>query len=291
MAWRSLAFVPGRKALLDKALRVSPSVFVADLEDSIAPANKLSARHDVREYVANLSRAPDATPWLVRVNALHSGLFEADLDAVLNDRVRGVSVGKVNSAVELRAIEAAIAVRERKLGMPAGALCLVPWLETARGVADAGAICSAATRVAGVAFGMDDYLADVGLSLDDADERDFATLHARRCVTLAAAAAGLPAFESPFVNFKDADGCTRYARRAKLLGFSGQFAIHPSQVATIEAAFAASPDELAKAQAIVDQYEAAEKQQLGSTSLGAMMIDRPVFLRAKRLLDTQRRPA
>ena len=286
---RCLAFVPGRKALLDKALRVTPSVFVADLEDSIAPANKQAARHDVAEYVHALPpRAPGAAPWLVRVNSLQSGLFEADLDAVLCDRVVGVSVGKVGSAAELRAIEEAVALRERRLGLSVK-LCVLPWLETARGVADAAAICHGATRVAGVAFGLDDFLADVGLSLDDADDRDFATLHARRCVTLAAAAAGLPAFESPFVNFKDSDGCARYARRAKLLGFSGQFSIHPSQVATIEAAFGASPDELAKAQAIVDQYEAAEKQQLGSTSLGAMMIDRPVYIRAKRLVDTHRR--
>jgi citrate lyase subunit beta/citryl-CoA lyase len=78
-----------------------------------------------------------------------------------------VSVGKVSTAAELRAIERAVAVREQALRLPANSVRVLPWLETARGVLEAGAICAAAERSAGVAFGMDDYLADVGLSLDE----------------------------------------------------------------------------------------------------------------------------
>jgi citrate lyase subunit beta/citryl-CoA lyase len=270
---------------------VTPSVFVADLEDSIAPANKLTARHDVSEFVRALPAQTSGAalvPWIVRVNALNSGLFEADLDAVMCDRIVGVSVGKVSTAAELRAIERAVAVREQALRLPANSIRVLPWLETARGVLEAGAICAAAERSAGVAFGMDDYLADVGLCIDESDERDKATEHARRCVSLAAAAFQLPAYESPFIRFQDDAGLRQYARRAKLLGFSGQFSIHPSQVSTIDSVFAASAAELQKAADIVKQYETAEQQQLGSTSLqagGAMMIDRPVYLRAKRLID------
>lgn len=292
----ALAFVPGRLALLSKAAdKCSPAAFVADLEDSIAPAHKHAARETVAEFLAGLVASAASVPWFVRVNALNSGLFDDDVAAVLNasrGSVAVLSVGKVSTPDEMREIERRIGVAESKANIAAGSIRLLPWLETARGVAEATAICGAAQRVAGVAFGMDDFLADVGLSLDDADERDFATLHARQRVTLAAHAFALPAFESPFVNFRDEDGLRAYARRAKLLGFVGQFAIHPSQVAAIESVFAPSAAEIARAQSIVDQYEAAEREQRGSTKSadGTMMIDRPVFLRAKRLLTQQKKP-
>jgi citrate lyase subunit beta/citryl-CoA lyase len=291
----ALAFVPGRASLLAKAAeKCTPTAFVADLEDSIAPGDKVAARDAVAEFLATsaVPRSPGAVPWFVRVNSLQSGLFRDDVAAVVRAElapVRVLSVGKVSTADELREIERLVADAESRAQLAAGSVRLLPWLETARGVAEAGAICGAARRVAGVAFGMDDFLADVGLSLDDAADRDLATLHARQCVSLAAAAFALPAFESPFVNFRDDAGLRAYARRAKLLGFVGQFAIHPAQVAAIEAVFAPSAAELARAHTIVEQYEAAERAQRGSTKTAdGMMIDRPVYLRAKRLLSQAR---
>lgn len=289
----ALAFVPGRAALLAKAVeKCAPNAFVADLEDSIAPADKLAARDSVASFLATSPAPRSGAPWFVRVNSLQSGLFVDDVAAVVRADlapVRVISVGKVNTADEMREIERLVGAAESRAKLPTGSVRLLPWLETARGVVEAAAICGAAQRVAGVAFGMDDFLADVGLSLDDAGERDFATLHARQSVTLAAAAFSLPAFESPFVNFRDDDGLRAYARRAKLLGFVGQFSIHPAQVASIEAVFAPTATELARAQSIVEQYEKAEREQRGSTKTAdGMMIDRPVYLRAKRLLTQAR---
>ena len=292
--FRSLAFVPGRAELLRKAARKSrPGAFVLDLEDSVAWPHKAAARAAVADFVRDLPRSPHASPaYWVRVNSTQSALFDADLEALLQrgearGRVLGLSVGKVESATHLAEIVARLEAAERRAGPGDGEpLLLLPWLESAAGVADAHAICALAHtgRLGGVAFGLDDYLADLALSLDDADERHAATQHARACVALAANAHHVPAYESPFVDFRNPDGLRRYARRARLLGFKGQFAIHPAQVAVLEESFAPTAKECERARAVVDAYEAAAADGRGSTSIDGQMIDHPVYLRNKATL-------
>ena len=139
----------------------------------------------------------------------------------------------------------------------------------------------------GVAFGLDDYLQDVELPLNDATERDIATTHARQRLTLACAAHGVAAYESPFINFRDEAGLRQYARRARLLGFKGAFAIHPAQVEPLNEMFAPSEAELSQAAEIVRLYDEAAAQGRGSTKTAdGMMIDGPVYRRALALLKS-----
>jgi len=100
---------------------------------------------------------------------------------------------------------------------------------------------------------------------------------------LAAAAAGIPAFDGVCVDFRNEDALMREAARACRDGFMGKLAIHPSQIGPINAAFSPQPEEIARAQAIIAAFAAAP--QAGVLSLNGQMLDRPHLLRAQRILE------
>jgi citrate lyase beta subunit len=116
--------------------------------------------------------------------------------------------------------------------------------------------------------------------LDDESNVAFA----RAAICNAARAAGVLALDTPFFRFRDAEGLRSSSLAARRLGFRGRFAIHPDQIATINACFSPSPEEIAQARRIVAAYEDAERQGHGSTSLDGRVIDIPVVRRARALL-------
>ena len=109
-------------------------------------------------------------------------------------------------------------------------------------------------------------------------------LYPRSVVAVAARAAGVPALDTPYTDFRDAEGLRREAALARQMGYRGKFAIHPGQIEAINAAFTPTPEEVEEARRIVSAYEAARAQGRGATSLGGRMIDAPVVQRARNLL-------
>ena len=278
---RSLLFVPGNAAnMLDKALGFRPDAYVPDMEDSVPDSEKDNARQVIRSYLPKLSAAG---PWVVpRVNALNSGLIEADLAAVVGPWIGGVSVGKIQSVDDIRAISEIIAGLEREAELPASTIRLIPWIETALAVVHCYAICRASPRIVAVAFGAEDYTDDMGIERSE-DESEIA--YARSTVSIAARAAGVTALDTPYFRFKDQQGLRANALAAKRCGFKGKFAIHPAQIETINDAFSPSEAELEHARRVVAAFEEAERAGRGSTSLDGKVIDVPVFKRARALLD------
>ena len=162
------------------------------------------------------------------------------------------------------------------LGGTLPGLPLIVMVETARGVAAAEAIAAAAPSVSAVFFGAIDFAADVGCEVGwDA------VLHARSRVVLAAAAAGVGALDSPFMDVADRGGLAVESRRVRGLGFGGKAAIHPTQVAVIQAAFSPSAEEVSWARRIVEAYE---RNRGGVLLVDGKLIERPVVASAKRTL-------
>jgi citrate lyase subunit beta/citryl-CoA lyase len=266
--------------MLDKALGFRPDAYVPDMEDSVPDAEKDNARKVIGNYLPKLSAAG---PWVVpRVNALHSGLIEADLAAVVGPWIGGVTVGKIQSVDDIRAISEIIAGLEREAGLPEGTIKLVPWIETALAVVHCYAICCASPRIVAVAFGAEDFTDDMGIERTE-DESEVA--YAKNTVCIAARAAGVTALDTPYFRFKDQQGLTANALAARRCGFKGKFAIHPAQIEPINAAFSPSEAELEHARRVVAAFEEAERSGRGSTSLDGKVIDVPVFKRARALLD------
>ena len=277
---RSLLFVPGvRPDMLQKAPNYPVDALIPDMEDSVPVEEKDRARETVARMLPHL--AAGGVPVIPRTNSLGTGLLTADAAAVVGPHIAGVTVGKIGSAWEVRQVCGVLEGLERAAGRPVGSTRLLPWIETAQGVANAAEICRASPRIAAVAFGADDYTADMGVprSADGVE-----LLYPRSVVAVAARAAGIPALDTPYTDFRDAEGLRREAALARQMGYRGKFAIHPGQIEAINTAFAPTPEEVEEARRIVSAYEAAQAQGHGATSLDGRMIDAPIVLRARNVL-------
>ena len=282
MLLRSLLFVPGNRAdMLSKAAGLSPDAFIPDMEDSVPAAEKRAARETVAKHLPRLAETGAAV--IPRVNDLASGLIEDDLAAMVGPHVRGVSVGKIDSAEDVRRVSGMLDSLEDATGLDRGSVGLIPWIETARGIVNAYDICSASPRVMAAGFGAEDFTNDMEIERTDADDE---IAYPRTAVCIAARAARVPALDTPFFRFRDIDGLRRDALRARGMGFRGKFAIHPAQVQPIAEAFSPTDSELESARRVVEAFELAEREGRASTSLDGMVIDVPVVRRARALLET-----
>ena len=218
---------------------------------------------------------------LPRVNSLRTPWFEDDVAAVAVAGVWGISVGKVESAADISRISRTLEQNERASGLAPGSLKLIPWIETALAIVNCHQICSASERIVAVAFGGEDYTADLGVErLDDESN----VVYARAAICNAARAAGVQALDTPWFRFRDDAGLETSCQASRRLGFKGRFAIHPAQIETINACYSPGEAEIDEARRIVAAFEEAERQGRGSTSLDGRVIDVPVVRRARALL-------
>lgn len=277
---RSRLYVPGNNArVLAFADTFEPDCIILDLEDSVPPNEKDAARFLVREVLASLD-FKDTEVW-VRINPLSRGGRE-DLEVVLPGRPHGICLPKAESPVEVAELAGLLYELEGRYGIP-WLVWIMPIIESPKGVLAAPEIARASERVVCLAFGAEDYIAELGCG------REWeALLWARSRIVAAAAAAGIQASDTVFPDVEDEEGLLREALRAKALGFSGKGAIHPLQLEAIHRAFAPTPEEISWAQGVMRAAEEAERRGMGVVTYEGKMVDRPVVLRAKRILEMAR---
>ncbi|MGI9257849.1 MAG: HpcH/HpaI aldolase/citrate lyase family protein, partial [Gammaproteobacteria bacterium] len=201
-ALRSLLFVPGNKEnMLEKASGFRPDVFVPDMEDSVPDAEKANARETIAGYLPKL--AGTGVPVMPRVNSLPTGWTEDDLAAVVGPDIFGISIGKIDEPADLQNVSDILARLEAARGLEAGILQIIPWLESARAIVNCYEILTSSQRIAGVAFGAEDYTHDMGIErLEDESESAFA----RNTLAMAARAARVTALDTPYFSFRDDEG-------------------------------------------------------------------------------------
>jgi len=258
---RSYLFVPGdRPERFDKACTAGAGQVIVDLEDAVAPDAKDRARSAVSAWL----RAE--RPVALRINAVGTPCFEADLTLAAQPGVAAVMLPKAERADDLARVAAA-----------APQAALLPLIESARGMEAIDAIARAA-RVQRLVFGSIDFQLDLGIEGDDD-----ALLFFRSRIVFASRLGGLaPPVDGACTVIDDAESLRAQALRARRLGFGAKLCIHPRQVAVVEQAFAPSDDEIAWARRVLDAAEAA---QGGAVAVDGRMVDRPVLLQARRLLQ------
>jgi citrate lyase subunit beta/citryl-CoA lyase len=283
---RSLLFVPGDSARkLEKALGSGADALIIDLEDSVAPGAKDEARRVTAGFLEGAKGATERPRLYVRVNALDTGLIDADLDAAMPAGPDGIVLPKTVGGPDVTHLGAKLAVREAEYGLSDGVTrILAIATENARGVFALGTLAGASHRLAGVAWGGEDLSADLGAETNRREDGAYADPYrlARSLTLLAAAAAEADAVDSVYTNFRDMEGLAAECREARRDGFVAKMAIHPAQVSVINEAFAPSPGETAKARAIVEAFGA--NPGLGVVAIDGQMIDMPHLKRAERLL-------
>lgn len=281
---RSWLFVPGdSERKIAKSESVPADVVILDLEDAVAPANKLAGRELVAEYLAG--RADRNAQLVVRVNPLDSGLTLTDLAAVIAGRPDAIMLPKCRSAVDVAALAIDLDALEAEHGIAPGTTGIVPIAtELPEALFALGGYGAAGPRLKALTWGAEDLATAIGATAnrDDAGQWSAPFQLARSLCLFGAAAAGVAAIDTLHADFRDEAGLAASARQARRDGFIGKLAIHPDQVAPINAAFTPSADEIAHAEAVVGLFAA--NPDAGALSLDGKMLDRPHLLQAKRTL-------
>ena len=281
---RSLLFAPGdSEKKMAKAADSGADCVILDIEDSVAAARKSLAREMVRDFL-KAGTNPKVEFW-VRVNPLDGPYILHDLAAVVAARPAGIILPKTNCAADLIQVAHCIDVLEAEHGVPAGSVGILPVAtETAAAVFNLGSYNKNTPRLRGLTWGAEDLGAAVGASANlEANGNWTAPYILTRALCLFAAhAAGVQAVDTVMADFRDLAGLERVCNDARRDGFTGKIAIHPAQVAVINAAFTPSTDELAHAQAVIAAFAA--NPDAGTLQLDGKMIDRPHLTQAERIL-------
>jgi len=283
---RSLLFVPadgGSK--LDKAFSSGADAVIVDLEDSIAPGRKTAARALAASFLQAALATSTRPRLLVRINALATGLADADLDAIVPARPDAILLPKAEGAAAVAEAAAKLTAREAAADITRGHVKIVAQaIETAAGIFIAGTFRGATERLIGLTWGPEDLSAEIGAEVNRDAEGRFTEPYrlARSLCLFGAAAAEVAAIETVYVDFRNLAGLRRETEDARRDGFTGRLAIHPAQVPVINEVFTPTAEALARARAIVAAF--AGTPGAGVVAIDGVMYDRPHLARAQRLL-------
>ena len=272
---RSWLFVPAdSERKIAKALESDADAIIFDLEDSVAPAQKATAR----EILKNLPKQSNGPEWWVRVNPLGSEYHKDDLKLIGSAYVHGIVLPKAESGADVTQLA------HRTGNIPIHAIVT----ETAASLFGLLSYRDPKTPLKAMSWGAEDLSAALGASskYDVSGELSFTYKLARSLCLAGALAAGVQPVDGVFADFKDEDGLRAEAEAARREGFTGKLAIHPVQVPIINFAFTPSDDDIRHAGEIVAAFEA--HPDAGVLSVGGKMVDRPHLVQARRILERAR---
>jgi citrate lyase beta subunit len=272
---RSKLFVPAsRPDLFAKAMAGPADVLSFDLEDAVAEPKKAEAREALAGFLRSLPERHGKTI-IVRVNAIDSPHFEADLAAVVGPGLDIVNLPKPSGPDDVRGCAAALARCPGSDGIG-----ILANIETPRALRLAREIADASERVVGLQLGWADLLGPLAIARDNPAAIAAIQLQVR----LAAGEAGIWAYDGAFTDVADLEGFRREAEGARRLGFVGKSAIHPSQVPIANEVFRPSDAEIAHAQRVVQAAGEARAADVGVFTVDGKMVDPPIVRRAEGVL-------
>lgn len=290
---RSELAVPGSNPqMFEKAAKSAADIIFLDVEDAVAPDDKVQARKNIIEGLNDIDWG--SKTMMVRINGLDTHYMYRDVVDIVEacPRLDMILIPKVGTAADVYAvdmmvtqIEAAMG-RRKKIGFEV-------LIETALGMANVEAIAQSSKRLEAMSFGVADYAAstrarttviggvnkDSGVLTDrdaNGNRQYFWTdpWHAAQTrMMVACRAYGLRPIDGPFGDFSDPDGYLAAANRASVLGYEGKWAIHPSQIELANQVFTPSEAEVTKARRIMDAMAEAARAGKGAVSLDGRLID------------------
>ncbi|KAG7443009.1 citrate lyase beta subunit [Guyanagaster necrorhizus] len=287
---RSYLYVPSSSSrMLEKSLAVNSDMIIYDLEDSVSPKDKVTARNRLQGFLKNeMLLTPSRIA--VRINDRTTPFFVEDLAAIVRlPTVRSIVLPKVHS-VEYLTHVASIISETRLTPSQSLPLCLVASIESSEAVMNASAIAawkppieSAQGCVLGaLLFAAEDYCADTSIIRTRSRQE---LLYTRSHIVNAARANKLEAIDMVCVNYKDEKYLKEECQEGRRMGFTGKQAIHPSQVDTIQATFVPTTFEIVRAAKIVHNMQIAHESQKGAIGLEGEMVDAPMIKQAEKIIQ------
>ncbi|HZD66951.1 MAG TPA: CoA ester lyase [Acidimicrobiales bacterium] len=278
---RSCLSVPGSsERFMAKAPSVPADMSFLDLEDSVAPAEKESARAKVVDAVKNLDWGDRVV--CVRVNAWDTTWTYGDVIEVVGgagDRLDEIMMPKVERGAEVVAMDLLVTQVEANAGLPRGHIGIEAQIETTRGLINVEEICAASPRLETIVFGPADFAASMempvltgGVEIPEYPGDHFHYVFNK--ILMAGRANRLQVIDGPFLRVREPEAFREYCQRTKTLGYDGKWALHPDQVSILNEVFSPTQEQFDRAWAILDAYrQATEGDRQGAVMFGEEMID------------------
>jgi len=301
---RSELAVPGSNlAMFEKAANSEADVVFLDVEDAVAPDDKVQARKNIIQGLNDIDWGRKTM--MVRINGLDTHYMYRDVVDIVEacPRLDMILIPKAGTAADVYAIDMMVTQIETSMGRTKR-IGFEVLIETALGMANVEAIAQSSKRLEAMSFGVADYAASTrarttvigGVNKDSGvlTDRDahgnreyFWTdpWHAAQTrMMVACRAYGLRPIDGPFGDFSDPDGYVAAANRAAVLGYEGKWAIHPSQIALANQVYTPSEAEVTRAKRIMQAMDEAAKAGKGAVSLDGRMIDLASIRMAEALI-------
>ncbi|MDL2257913.1 citrate (pro-3S)-lyase subunit beta [Eubacteriales bacterium OttesenSCG-928-K08] len=278
---RTMLFVPGNNpGMLRDAHIYGADSILFDLEDSVSMGEKNAARLLVYHSLKAIQYGN--CELVVRVNPLNTPYGRQDIEAVVRAGAQVIRLPKTESVQDILDMELEIERVEKEAGIPVGRTKLMAAVESALGVLNAQSICVASKRLIGIAIGAEDYCANIKTQRT---KEGLELFFARNMVLNAARAAGIAALDTVFSDVEDMDGFETEVRLIKGLGFDGKSVINPRQIGPVHRIFLPTEKEITSARRVIRALREAEARGSGVVSVDGRMVDRPVVLRAQRIIQ------
>lgn len=287
MMLRSMLFIPGDSAKkLGKADSSNADAIILDLEDSVIPARKKTAREMVSAFLGERDREHRSSELWVRINPLGGPEAMADLAAIVPGVPDGIMLPKADGPEDVRSLSDQLDALEADAGVAAGCIKVLP-IATETPIAPfrlADYATAGLSRLVGLTWGAEDLSSALGASTsrDGNGEWAFTYKLVRSLTLLAASAADVQAIETVYTSFRDSDGLAKSCREARAEGFNGRLAIHPDQVDVINRAFLPSAEEADLAKRILAAFAA--EPGAGAVGIDGTMYDLPHLNQARNTL-------
>ncbi len=278
---RSMLFLPGNNPnMLINGNCLGADAVIFDLEDAVSPAEKDAARILVRNTMRYMDFGTCGR--IVRINSIDTPYWKKDLDQILPYKPDLILLPKTSCAADILEADRYITELEQKLGIPDNTVGLMALIETAMGVENAFSIASSCARIRALFLGAEDLTADLRCKRTK-EGREIE--YARTRLVVAARAANIDVFDTPFTDVNDDEGIVVDAELAKALGFSGKASISPRHVEVINRVFSPTAAEIDYAYEVLEAIRIAKEQGKGAIALRGKMIDAPIVARAERTIS------
>jgi citrate lyase subunit beta/citryl-CoA lyase len=283
---RSLMFVPGHNnRLLNSASRSDADVLLLDIEDSVQPvANKQIARDKIKEYVEKKAFKNHLV--FPRVNDRESGQLLKDVYQLTIEGVDGFMYPKSRMGEDVYFFDKLLETIEYEKGIPVGTFKIIPLIETAAAVLNAQEICQSSKRVIAIAYGCEDFVAD----LKGRHDKDGQSLFTPRAlIAMAARANNVIPIDTVHIAVHDLEDLEKNLIVAKNLGFEGMLVLNPKEIPLVHQYFTPNDDEVNRAKEIIKLYNGSIIDGRGVAIIDKKFIGPPMVLLARNVLNAYER--
>lgn len=279
---RSLMFVPGHnERLLASAAGSDADALLLDIEDSVEPMeNKQVARDRIREFVTD--RGAKRHLLFPRVNDRESGQLLKDVYQLTIEGVDGFMYPKSRKGGDVYFFDKLLETIEYEKGIPIGTFKIIPLIETAAAVVNVQEICQASQRVIAIAYGCEDFVADLGGIHDSQGQSLFVP---RALIAMAAKANGVVPIDTVHIHVHDLEDLEKNLAVAKNLGFEGMLVLHPKEIPLVHKYFSPTEQEVQEAKEMLALQRRAVRDGKGVAMMGGRFVGPPMVISARRVVE------